>query len=415
MFKKFFLYFAAFTVLFSGSFRLYSNAVSRVFTSPKHNECSAEQLTFESSYCNDAGYSKASALLSDLPKVPAAAAALINADTGNMLACQNETKRLPMASTTKIMTALILCERANLDDEIVCTKEMVTVEGSSMGLMVGDRVSYRALLYGMMLPSGNDAATATAISIGGSLEGFSKIMNDRAKEIGLENTHFVTPSGLDAEEHYTTAGDLAKLACFAMKNKTFKKIVGTEKIAVEYGNPPYRRMLKGHNKLMNYYSGTIGIKTGYTKKSGRCLVSAATRNDCTLIAVTLNDANTLDSHKTLLDYGFRKLSGYRLSLPQEIKAPVVISGSGRTKIYTEPIFIGLSDLEREQLCYKISLKSFIYAPVKKNTVVGHIDFFIGDQLLTSAYIKAENFVPLSGGKPATFFERFLRNTKQLLT
>lgn len=457
MLKKFFLYFAAFTVLFAGVFRLYCNffgsasaaqntdvrpavdtagstvatAGSTVGTTARSTAGATAGSDFQTTADSKAGsdiktvaYSEAACfetnaddsftVYSDAPKIPAAAAALLNADTGNLIAAQSETQKLPMASTTKIMTALILCERANLNDEVVCTKEMVTVEGSSMGLQVGDRVSYRALLYGMMLPSGNDAATTTAISLGGSLQNFQKIMNDRAKALGLENTHFVTPSGLDAEGHYTTAADLARLAFFAMKNETFKKAVGTEKIVVEYGNPPYRRYLKGHNKLMNYYSGTIGIKTGYTKKSGRCLVSAAKRNGCTLIAVTLNDANTLESHKTLLDYGFKKISGHSFSLPKEITPPAVISGFGRAKLYTDSFSLGLSEREFGQLCYKVSIKPFVYAPLKENTAVGRIDYYIGSELLTTVPIKTQNAVSLSGGRTATFFERFLRNAKGLL-
>ena len=462
MLKKFFLYFAAFTVLFAGSFRLYCNffgsasaaqnadvseaaqtaestaqtagatvetAKSTALTVGSTTRATAGsnlQTTADSKAGSDiktAAFNEVACLetdaddsftvYSDAPKVPAAAAALLNADTGNLIAAQNETKKLPMASTTKIMTALILCERANLNDEVVCTKEMVTVEGSSMGLQVGDRVSYRALLYGMMLPSGNDAATTTAISLGGSLENFQQIMNDRAKALGLENTHFVTPSGLDAEGHYTTVADLAKLAFFAMKNETFKEAVGTEKIVVEYGNPPYRRYLKGHNKLMNCYDGTIGIKTGYTKKSGRCLVSAAKRNGCTLIAVTLNDANTLESHKTLLNYGFKKISSHSFSLPKEIAPPAVISGSGRAKLSVDFFSLGLSDRELERLSYRVSIKPFVYAPLKESTVIGRIDYYIGSELLATVPIKTQNAVSLSGGRTATFFERFLRNAKRL--
>ena len=205
----------------------------------------------------------------------AKAAVLINGDTGEIIYSYNENEKLPMASTTKIMTALILCETADLSEEITVTADMLKVEGSSMGLLAGDRVTYHDLLYGMMLASGNDAANVTAISIAGSVEKFAKMMNRRAEELGLKNTHFVTPSGLDADGHYTTAYDLALLAAFALKNEDFAKAASSKSAVLNYGNPPYRRTLTNHNKLLSSFEGAVGVKTGFTKKSGRCLVSAA--------------------------------------------------------------------------------------------------------------------------------------------
>ena len=194
----------------------------------------------------------------------AKAAIVINGITGEVIYEHNANERLPMASTTKIMTALILAEQEDLSKEISCTKEMVTVEGSSMGLLVGDRVTYHDLLYGMLLASGNDAANTTAISIGGSVQKFADIMNEKAKELNLNNTHFVTPSGLDAEGHFTTAHDLALLAAYALKNEEFKKAASSYTARLCYGNPPYQRTLTNHNKLLKSYNGLVGVKTGFT-------------------------------------------------------------------------------------------------------------------------------------------------------
>lgn len=230
----------------------------------------------------------------------AKAAILINGDTGEVIYEQNADTRLPMASTTKIMTALMLCEYGRFDREITVTAEMLRVEGSSMGLLPGDRVDLRDLLYGMLLASGNDAANVTAYVLGGNIDKFVRMMNQRAQELGLVNTHFETPSGLDGDEHYTTARDLARLAMFAMKNEEFRTAASSKTATLEYGNPPYRRTLSNHNKLLKIFDGAVGVKTGFTKKSGRCLVSAAQRDGKFVIAVTLNDPNDWEDHKELL-------------------------------------------------------------------------------------------------------------------
>jgi len=185
--------------------------------------------------------------------VSAKAAVLICMDTGEILFQKSATQKLPMASTTKIMTSLILAEQPDLSKTVKVTKKMVAVEGSSMGLLDGDTVSYRDLLYGMLLASGNDAANTTAYVLGGGIEGFAKIMNERAKQIGLKNTNFVTPSGLDDESHYTTAYDLALLTSVALKNTAFYTACSSKQAVLYYGNPPYKRTLTNHNKLLGNY------------------------------------------------------------------------------------------------------------------------------------------------------------------
>lgn len=347
-------------------------------------------------------------------EVPAAAAVVVNADTGEVLFSQNGDKRLPMASTTKIMTAILLLENADLKKEITTTKQMVTVEGSSMGLQEGDRVTYETLLYGMMLPSGNDAATTVAISLGGSLEGFSRMMNKKAAELGMDKTHFVTPSGLDSELHYSTALDMAKLAVYAMKNKKFKEVVSTKSVKVEYGNPPYIRSLFGHNKLLENYEWANGIKTGYTSKSGRCLVSSASKDGLNLIAVTLDDSNTVASHKALLEYGFSNLKKYTLELPYEYSKIPVISGTEKyAKLMVDSKTVGLSAAERESLEYEITLKPFVYAGEEEGGKVGSIKFYTKNGLLAELPIILKENIKTLDSK-GCFFKVFLNNLISLI-
>ncbi len=304
----------------------------------------------------------------------AKAAILINADTGEVIYEQNAKEKLPMASTTKIMTALLLCEAGDMEKVVTVTPEMVRVEGTSMGLLAGDKVSHKALLYGMLLASGNDAANVTAYSLGGTINGFVKMMNDKAEALGLSNTHFETPSGLDGDEHYTTAEDLANLAKVCMENPLFKEAVSSKSAILEYGNPPYRRTLTNHNKLLKTYEGAIGVKTGYTKKSGRCLVSAAERDGKTVIAVTLKDPDDWADHIALLNYGFEQIKTTEISPEnKEYTVPVMSSYEESIKVSIEDFSV--NSLDSEGFSYKINLPRFVYAPIKKGQKIGDIVYF----------------------------------------
>ena len=326
----------------------------------------------------------------EIPSVSAKYAAAVEMNTGELICEKNGRVKTSMASTTKIMTALLLCEMCDLDEEIIATKEMVTVEGSSMGLMEGDRVHYRDLLYGMLLASGNDAANATAISIAGSIEDFAVLMNKKAAEIGMTDTNFVTPSGLDDEEHYSTAIDMAKLAVYAMKNEKFAAACASKTKTLEYGNPPYRRTLKNHNKLLWYYDGAIGIKTGFTKKSGRCLVSCAEKNGMGVIAVTLNAPSDWSDHATLLDYGFSQLKTDELYTPDDISNIAVANSDEKITIDFTPPKVTLLPEQFNNVTFKTELNRFIFAPVKKEQVLGHVVYFIGDKEIARAKITAAN-------------------------
>ena len=206
--------------------------------------------------------------------VGASAAIVMEAQSGEVLFAQNIHEQLPMASTTKIMTALLTLERQDLQEEFTVDDTAILTEGTSMGLQKGDTVTLYALAVGMLLSSGNDAAGAAAVRLCGSLADFAREMNRRAASLGMNNTHFVTPSGLDAEDHYSTAYDMALLARAALQNPLFAEIVAARRLTVWYGQPPYARSLLNHNRLLSLYGDAIGVKTGFTKKAGRCLVSA---------------------------------------------------------------------------------------------------------------------------------------------
>ncbi len=320
--------------------------------------------------------------------VSAKAAVLINGENGEIIFSKNADTKLSMASTTKIMTALLLCEHGNLQKEVTVTPEMVRVEGSSMGLLAGDKVTLHDLLYGLMLSSGNDAANVIAFTLGGSLKGFVKMMNKKARELELTSTHFETPSGLDGESHYTTAYELAMLTSYAMQNKDFKAAVGSSIATLNYGNPPYRRTLTNHNKLLKTYDGAIGVKTGFTKKSGRCLVSAAERDGKYLIAVTLNAPSDWQDHKLMLDYGFSVIKQTHF-LPQSdsYNIPVINGKNDSLSVKIEALTV--NSLDTEDIRCDIYLPEFLYAPIKKGEKVGKAVYTQGDKLLAEKPLLAK--------------------------
>ena len=345
--------------------------------------------------------------------VSAKAAIVIAADTLEVLYEKSANQKLPMASTTKIMTALLLAEQPDLSKTVKTTKQMVTVEGSSMGLLEGDTVSYRDLLYGMLLASGNDAANTTAYVLAGSVQGFAKMMNEKAAELGMKNTSFVTPSGLDDENHYTTAYDLALLTAAALKNSAFRTACSSKSAVLYYGNPPYRRTLTNHNKLLGNYEGIIGVKTGFTKKSGRCLVTAAEGEGKRVIAVTLNDPDDWNDHRKLLDYGLEK------TVVTEFKnydvtdvLPIVCGTADLVRIKCEQAKICTAVGTENEIKRKIILPKFIYAPISAGEKVGEIEYYFKDTLVKTSDIFSVADVE-SYNRKENFQKRFFNNLKVL--
>ena len=293
-------------------------------------------------------------------------AILLDAATGRVLYEKNADKQSLIASTTKIMTALIICEQCNVLDRMRIPKEAVGIEGSSMYLQEGEILTIQDLLYGLMLHSGNDAAVALAIYCGGTVEGFAGLMNDKAHNLGMTGSHFVNPNGLDAPDHYSTARDLAILSAYAMENPIFYKTVSAKTVTVG------QRYLRNHNKLLWQVEGADGVKTGYTRAAGRLLVSSATRNGRRLIAVTINAPDDWRDHAALLNDGFSRYEVKRIVCTGETLGTVEIAGgqSGYVELLAAEDFdYALTDNEITEIV--LPGPGFVYAPVAAGGDAGY--------------------------------------------
>lgn len=320
----------------------------------------------------------------------AQSAALIEAESGTVIYEKNATKKLPMASTTKIMTALVVLESAELDRIVRIPKEACGVEGSSVYLREGEEFSVKELLYALMLASANDAATALAIEVCGSVDAFAEKMNQKAAELSLECTHFTNPHGLHDEDHYTTAKDLAAIACEASKNDVFREICSTKKTIIRRDSKESARLLINHNKLLARYDGCFGIKTGFTKTSGRCLVSGAEKDGLSFIAVTLNAPDDWNDHETLLNYGFSLYSKRTLAEAGKISFSLpILGGYQRSVLCTnaESVCAVLPN-DAGEVRTVIEMKRFEFAPVCKGDVVGAVYFICGDKIIAKVDIIA---------------------------
>lgn len=338
-----------------------SNSVST-----QRSEAEAEDSVFS--------LSADSSLVTSLPSVSAKSAILIDGSSGRVIGVKNADLRMSMASTTKIMTALVAIENCDIKKTVAVSPCAVGVEGSSIYLYEGEKLTMEDLLYAMLLESANDAAAAIAIEVGGSIEGFADMMNEKAEELGLENTHFTNPHGLDHEEHYTTARELAIIAGEALRNEVFREIVSTYKKDIPLNETEGIRLLINHNKLLKNYEGAVGVKTGYTKKSGRCLVSAAERDGLFLICVTLNAPNDWQDHSTILDYGFSLYESRLLCLDGEYRHIMpVVGGDQDYVILTNNGDVRVT-LPRDAGDIKCSAEifSFEYAPVQQGDVCGRL-------------------------------------------
>ena len=305
----------------------------------------------------------------------ASAYAVISADTGVLLDGMQENQRLPMASTTKIMTGLLAAEETDIDRIITVSDTCAGIEGSSMYLQAGEQLPLRDVLNGLMLCSGNDAAECIAAECGGR-ETFVQRMNDRAQEMGLTDTHFDNPSGLDGATHYTTAYELAKLAAEALKNETFAEVVATKSYTSG------TRTMVNHNKMLRLYPDAIGVKTGYTMTAGRCLVSAAKRNGRTVVAVTLNDRNDWNDHVQMLDEAFAGMQEQQWAKKGDTACniPVQTGIAGTVDaVYAEDLSAFL--LQKETAELEVFCVDFLYAPVKPGTVCGTARVVCGDTVL----------------------------------
>ena len=338
--------------------------------------------------------------------ISARSAALYEPTNREFLYTKNENERLGMASTTKIMTALIAIENLDLSKEIEIDSRAIGIDGSSVYLKEGEIMSAEALLYSLMLRSANDAAEALAYEICGDIDSFCYLMNERAKSLSLNDTHFKNPHGLDADGHYTTAHDLAIITAEAMSNPIFKKISSTYKIIVQ--SNLQTRLLVNHNKLLKRYDGCIGVKTGYTKKCGRSLVGAAERNGLTLISVTIDAPNDWSDHKKLLDYGFSRVRALTLiekgtlsySLPIKNGEKDIISITNKDTLRI--VYKGnLPEIKRE--IYAIE---FVEKDINAGDSVGTLIYKINNETVIKTELIATETVKKS--KKKSFFERIFK-------
>ncbi len=341
--------------------------------------------------------------------ISAGSAVVIELESGKVILEKNAYSKRQMASTTKIMSTLLTLESGELDKKFTVDSEAIKVEGSSMGLCEGDIVTKRDLCYGMMLPSGNDAANAAAVKVAGSVESFVSLMNKRAGEIGLENTHFVTPSGLDddTDEHYSTAYDMAMLTRHALQNEDFAKICSEQAVCLEYGNPPYKRWLYNSNKLLGNCEGVKGVKTGFTDKAGRCLVSFCERDGVKLICVTLSAPNDWQDHKRMYNYAFSQLCnielpcdyyGFCLDVVGGEKSGIMCSVNDKPRA---TVYLTQAD----KITCDVMLPKFVYAPVSQGEKVGQICFYCGDELISTADITAREFVKAQEPEKKSIFDK----------
>lgn len=323
----------------------------------------------------------------------AKACVVMEAQTGKLLYAENESQKRSIASTTKIMTTLLCLESGNLDDPFVVDADAIHVEGSSMGLTEGDVVTKRMLCYGMLLPSGNDAANATAVKLAGSIPAFAERMNARAAQIGMTHSCFVTPSGLEAPGHGASAYDMALLARTALQNPDFREICKQSTAQVEFGNPPYARWLKNTNKLLTMYDGTIGVKTGFTDEAGRCLISACVREGVTLICVTLGAPDDYNDHIALYDRHFARMQTMNLAIPEQMTVPVVGGGAESISVRAgEPVTVGTDNGDIRPVTVRIFLPPFLYAPVEAGEEIGSLSYYYEGRWVAD--------VPLYAGKAA---------------
>lgn len=324
--------------------------------------------------------------------VSAAAAVVLCADNGQVLYAKNAEEERAMASTTKIMTALLTLEEAQRSDRVITVSpEAAAVEGSSMYLNAGDQITLRGLAAGMLIVSGNDAAFCAAQAIAGSQEAFAARMNEKAQALNLEHTQFVTASGLDADGHYSTALDLAKLAAAALENAEFAEICGQKTYSVDFISPQRTQEYTNHNKLLRMYRGCIGVKTGYTKKAGRCLVSAAERDGVRLVAVTLNAPDDWNDHRNMLDYGFAQVSAVQLDERETTLTVEAVGGTvGQVTVRGGnggKVIVNAADQARVKRI--VELPRFVYAPLMQGVRLGRVVYYLDGKELGSVLLQTD--------------------------
>lgn len=302
--------------------------------------------------------------------------------TNRVVHAVNEKTKKYMASTTKILTAITIIENCDINEEIKVGKNTTGIEGSSIYLEEGEILTVEHLLYGLMLRSGNDCAETLAVYCSGNISNFASLMNQMAKKIGANDSNFVNPHGLHDDNHYTTAYDLALISCYAMKNDTFRKIVSAKSVKIPFTTQNTNRLLINKNKLLKNFDGATGIKTGFTKKAGRCLVSSALRNGIEFICVVLDCPQMFEISQNLLTTAFEQYKNYKIINSDEILAFLEVDKNEKCGVYVkEDVILPLKEIEKDNLTIKYELPNKLSLPIKKDQEVGIVKIYYQNNLL----------------------------------
>ena len=341
-------------------------------------------------------------------KISARAAALYEPSNDTFLYTKNGNERMPMASTTKIMTAIIVAENCDMDEIVIIGPESVGIEGSSAYLREGDEYTVLELTYALLLQSANDAATALAYYVAGGIEEFSNLMNEKAESFKLENTHFTNPHGLDDNEHYTTATELAKIGAHLLKNELLAEIVSTYKKTFTYGERT--RTYINHNKLLLSFGDANGIKTGFTKRCGRCLVGSAMRDGIQLICVTLDAPSDWNDQKAMMEYGFDILECVQICEQGDFAEQIAVLDGAQDRIsVSAKENMQIIKEKGESITNKsINIPSYLIAPINDGDTVGNVVFEFGDKTYTVDIVANESVPRASRNNIFTKIKKIFR-------
>ncbi len=317
---------------------------------------------------------------------------VLEVSSGRILFEKDADEKMYPASTTKVLTAICVIENADMEDVVAIDKNAVGIEGSSIYLREGEKLTVKELLYGLMLRSGNDAATALALHVGKTIEDFASLMNETAKKAGAVDSNFVNPHGLPDDEHYVTAKDLARITAYALKNETFKEIVSTKKIEISNGDMPYKRLLVNKNKMLFECEGATGVKTGYTKKAGRCLVSSCERGGMELVSVVLNCPSMFETAKAHFNKYFSEYKLYKMFESDFIVGFLPAEGkSEKYGVYIKnDIYLPLTESEFQSVEVRYEIPEILPSGTEKDEEIGEMKFFAGNNLLFSEKIYTIN-------------------------
>lgn len=331
--------------------------------------------------------------------INADAAILVDYTSGRVLYAKNTCMKRSVASTTKILTAIVVLEHGSLEDMVTVSVKAAAMGGSTLGLKAKEELSVRDLLYGLLLRSGNDAAVALAEHVGGSVATFAEMMTEKAHQIGALNSHFVNPHGLDQPEHYSTAEDIARITLYALGDDLFAHIVSTKEMNIDRMSGSYTQRLSNINRFLNIYPTAIGIKTGYTGSAGRCLVAAAEMDGQRLVAVVLNAANRYQECGDLIDYGFTHYTVTEIFSAVERMGQLGIHKGTQAVVDFGPLYAYRVPLREEELPLirlEIDVESSTYAPIIEGQRLGQVVVWLDDDILGAVPLVAMMTIPKRG-------------------